>query len=451
MKKAALYIRVSTDAQFEEGYSVEAQREMLEGYCRSKGIRQFEFYIDGGYTGSNIDRPQMQRLIEDVRGGKVSQVAVYKLDRLSRSQKDTLYLIEDVFNPCGVSFTSLNENLDTGTPMGRAMLGILSAFAQLERETIRERTRMGMLERVKQGYWMGGGHAPIGYDYDPEAGILVPNEDAERVQKAYQMYLAGFSAGRIAEALGFKHDKQVRDLLRRRSNLGVIEYNGREYPGRHQPIVSRELFDRVQQMLARRADNRQLRSDRLLAGLVFCGRCGARMRYQKWGKAGDKLTCYSQQRSKKYLIRDPDCDNPKPWAGEVEQAVLDDLFARALPEESEGAESPPVDPMETLRAQRTSAQRRLSRLYALYAQAEDEVLLQSIGEHKRALERLDDLIARARQEEQHTQAQAERRRRIRTVEDAWPLLTVQERRDVLRELIGRVEVDGEEVRIDYLI
>ena len=99
MKKAALYIRVSTDAQFEEGYSVEAQKEMLEGYCRSKGIRRFEFYIDGGFTGSNIDRPEMRRLIEEVKASQVSQVVVYKLDRLSRSQKDTLYLIEDVFNP----------------------------------------------------------------------------------------------------------------------------------------------------------------------------------------------------------------------------------------------------------------------------------------------------------------------------------------------------------------
>ena len=166
MKKyAALYIRVSTDAQFEEGYSVDAQKDMLEGYCRSRGWKDYRFYIDGGFTGSNIDRPQMQRLIQDARAGEIAQVVVYKLDRLSRSQKDTLYLIEDVFNPAGVGFTSMNENLDTGTPMGRAMLGIMSAFAQLERETIRERTRMGMRERVRGGLWMGGGHPPFGYDY----------------------------------------------------------------------------------------------------------------------------------------------------------------------------------------------------------------------------------------------------------------------------------------------
>lgn len=448
MKKAALYIRVSTDAQFEEGYSVEAQKEMLEGYCRSRGIRRFEFYIDGGFTGSNIDRPEMKRLIEEVRAGLVSQVAVYKLDRLSRSQKDTLYLIEDVFNPCGVSFTSLNENLDTGTPMGRAMLGILSAFAQLERETIRERTRMGMLERVKQGYWMGGGHPPFGYDYDPEQGILVPNADAERVRKAYSLYLEGFSAARIAEILGFRHDKQVRDLLRRRSNLGLIEYNGQEYPGRHQPIVPQAQFDRVQEMLERRSENRQVQSDRLLTGLVWCGRCGARMRYQKWGEKGDKLSCYSQQTSKKYLIRDPDCDNPKPWAREVEQAVLADLFARALAPES--TEAPAEESLlDTLLAQRTAARARLGRLYALYAAAEDEVLLESIQSHKKALERIDQRIARAQDVQSQAQRQEQRRARIQTLADAWPLMTLDERRAVLRELVERVEVDGETLRVNY--
>ena len=146
-KVAALYIRVSTDSQAEEGYSIDAQKEQLAAYCTMKGLKDYEFYIDGGWSGSNIERPEIQRLIKDCEDGRISHVVVFKLDRLSRSQKDTLYLIEDVFNPNEVSFVSLNESMDTATPMGRLMLGILSAFAQLERENIRLRTRMGMLER----------------------------------------------------------------------------------------------------------------------------------------------------------------------------------------------------------------------------------------------------------------------------------------------------------------
>ena len=151
MKHTALYLRVSTEAQADEGYSLAAQAEKLEAYCRMKGIDRFTQYVDGGFSGSNLSRPAVTQLIDCIRRGEVERVVVYKLARLSRSQKDTLYLIEDVFAPHGVDFVSINENIDTGTPYGRAMIGILSAFAQLERENIFLRTRMGMVERVKQG------------------------------------------------------------------------------------------------------------------------------------------------------------------------------------------------------------------------------------------------------------------------------------------------------------
>ena len=193
MKHTALYLRVSTEAQADEGYSLAAQAEKLEAYCRMKGIGRFTQYVDGGFSGSNLSRPAVTQLIDCIRRGEVERVVVYKLDRLSRSQKDTLYLIEDVFAPHDVDFVSINENIDTGTPYGRAMIGILSAFAQLERENIFLRTRMGMVERVRQGYWPGGGKVPFGYDYDAAKGILVPNRDADTVREIYARYLAGES------------------------------------------------------------------------------------------------------------------------------------------------------------------------------------------------------------------------------------------------------------------
>ena len=208
MKITAIYIRVSTEAQREEGYSIEAQTEALTAYCTAKGWRTYELYIDGGYSGSSLERPAIQRLIHDVKNSRIERVLVYKLDRLSRSQKDTLYLIEDILNPHEVDFISLNESMDTGSPMGRLMLGILSAFAQLERENIRERTRMGMAERVKAGYWMGGGKIPYGYDYDAERGILVPNGDADTVARMYRWYLQGYSPAEIAELTGFRYERQ---------------------------------------------------------------------------------------------------------------------------------------------------------------------------------------------------------------------------------------------------
>lgn len=448
-KKAALYIRVSTDAQFEEGYSVDAQKEMLAAYCTTKGWKRFEFYIDGGFTGSNIERPAMRRLIDEVSRGLVFAVVVYKLDRLSRSQKDTLYLIEDVFNPAGVSFTSLNENLDTAMPMGRAMLGIMSAFAQLERETIRERTRMGMKERVKEGLWMGGGRTPFGYDYDRTRGVLTPNEDADTVRKIYELYLAGWSTARIAEFVGLKHDKQVRDILTRRSNTGVILYNGVEYAGRHEAIVSEQTFERAMRMMRDRADRRLLTSDRLLTGLVYCGRCGARMRYQKWGKKGYKLTCYSQQTSKQYLIHDPDCDNPKPWASDVEEAVVADFLQRPL-EESGTDEAPDApSPVDLLEKQLAQAQKKLRRLYALYSEQDDDVLLEAIEAQRKTLSDLQERLDRARAVQADEADRSRKREDIQRLAQAWPRMTVDERRAVLREAVDRIEIDGDNISINY--
>ena len=325
-RKAAIYIRVSTDFQAEEGYSIEAQKEQLTAYCVSKSIKNYDYYIDGGWSGSNIERPEIQRLIKDVKEDKISHVIVYKLDRLSRSQKDTLYLIEDVFNPHGVDFVSLNESMDTSTPMGRLMLGILSAFAQLERENIRLRTRMGMKERVKAGLWMGGGRIPFGYDYDKEQGILVPNKDAEKVKQIYDLYLKGYSGQNIANILGLKYERLAMQILKRKSNYGIIEYNGEEYQGKHEPIISKETYDLAMNEMAKRSISRTTSGENLLTGLVYCGNCGAKMHYQKWGKKGHKFVCYSQQSSKPYLVKDPNCDQEKYWVDDIEKEVINRIF-----------------------------------------------------------------------------------------------------------------------------
>ncbi|MBR3505174.1 MAG: recombinase family protein [Clostridia bacterium] len=448
-RHAALYIRVSTDSQADEGYSIEAQKDMLEGYCRSRGWKDYEFYIDGGFTGSNIDRPEMKRLIGEARAGRISQVVVYKLDRLSRSQKDTLFLIEDVFNPAGIGFTSLNENMDTSTPMGRAMLGIMSAFAQLERETIRERTRMGMKERVRTGLWMGGGHPPFGYDYDSDRGVLVPNADAETVRLIYRLYLEGLSTARIAAITGMKHDKQVRDILSRKSNIGLIEYNGAEYRGRHEPIVDEAVFQAAQEQRRRRASARGFQSGHLLTGLVYCGRCGARMRYQKWGAKGFKLTCYSQQSSKRYLIRDENCDNEKAWADEVEAAVTGDFLDRALSLPEQTAEEAGETVGTRLAERIREAERRLKRLYDLYAAGEDDVLAESISAQKRLLEALRAEAEREEAQRVREETEVGRRDEIRRLAQAWDRMTQVERRSVVRELIERVEIDGPNISIHY--
>ncbi len=447
MKHTALYLRVSTEAQADEGYSLAAQAEKLEAYCRMKGIEAFHRYVDGGFSGSNLTRPAVTELIEAIRGGAVERVVVYKLDRLSRSQKDTLYLIEDVFLPNGVDFVSINENIDTGSPYGRAMIGILSAFAQLERENIFLRTRMGMVERVKQGYWPGGGKVPFGYDYDAAQGILVPNGDADTVREIYARYLAGQSAGRIARELGLRYEHLVRQILDRESNTGVIVYKGERYPGRHAPLIDRETFARAQRRLHRPDKPRAADSGRLLTGLLVCGHCGAKMRYQKWGRAGDKLVCYSRDKSKPHLVHDANCPNRGVMAREVEGIVVRDLSRLAAkPAEPCAAQEDEA----VCRRALDRAERRLRRLYELYAEGEDDTLRDAITRAKREKQRAERALREAQADAAH-RADGEALDALRTVAACWDKLTAQEKQALVRQCVQRIVLQNDKIEIFYTI
>lgn len=442
-KKVALYVRVSTEGQAEEGYSIEAQKKMLEAFCVSKGYDSFEFYIDPGFSGSNIDRPALTALIRDIENGRISHVAVYKLDRLSRSQKDTLYLIEDVLNKNDVGFISLTENMDTSTPIGRAMLGIISAFAQLERENIKIRTRMGMRERVKGGLWMGGGKIPFGYDYDPIKGILTPNDDAETVRRIYDMFLSGYSPNRIAQEIGLKYEKLVVQILKRKTNIGVIQYKGEEYEGGHEAIVSREVYDRAMAEFEKRRRGIRDDSPHLLSGLVFCGECGARMRYQKWGKKGYKLVCYSKQTSKPYLIHDPLCKSENVWADEVEDEVLRDIFSISLEKEEEKEEVVVEKTPKSVRLER-----KLKRLYELWSDG-DDALMSVIEETKLKLDRAIKEENEKKERGVKRSKKKENLKNITNLKDVWETITVGERRTIIRSIVERIVVTSGKINIYY--
>ncbi len=452
-RKAALYIRVSTDAQYEEGYSVDAQKEKLEAYCHLKDIESYEFYIDGGWSGSNMMRPDMQRMIEDIKNHEVDKVIVYKLDRLSRSQKDTIFLLEDILIPNDCNFISMNENFDTTTPYGKAMIGILSVFAQLERENIRERTRMGMYERVKSGLWMGGGRVPFGYDYDPEKDVLVPNEHADDVRKIYNLYLQGYSPNKISEMFDVANDCQVSNILERVTYIGKIQFRGELFDGRHEPIIDEATWNAVQAERKRRAVKKTVTSDYLLTGLLYCARCGAKMRYQKWGKNGLKIYCYSQQKSRPKLVKDPNCDNEKLDACDIERIVVEQLFEHTNDIKNglnkNTRKSPTVSAADVFKKKQDTIVSKLKRLYNLYAESGDEILLQTIEENKKELDMVETELSSLNtlsQEERNLASQIET---IVDLERSWERMDIKERQKALRLCINRVVIDGYKVTIQY--
>ncbi|WP_068792146.1 recombinase family protein [Brevibacillus laterosporus] len=275
--KAALYIRVSTQEQI-ENYSIETQRERLEAYCKAKEWSIYDIYIDGGYTGSNINRPGLQRLLHEL--DKIDTVVVYKLDRLSRSQRDTLTLIEEHFLRNQVDFVSITETLDTSTPFGKAMIGILSVFAQLERETIAERMRMGHIKRAEEGYrGMGGDYDPAGYKRN-NGELLLISEEAKHIQAAFDLYEQLHSITKVQrrlKELGYEvwRFRRYRDILSNKLYCGYVSFANQYYKGRHEAIISEDQFARVQLLLSRHKGRNAFKAkESLLSGLVTCGSCG---------------------------------------------------------------------------------------------------------------------------------------------------------------------------------
>lgn len=348
MIKVAIYIRVSTQEQAKEGYSLGEQEDRLKAYCTARGWTIAGIYRDGGFSGSDTNRPALQKLIKDVQNNSIDLVLVYKLDRLSRSQKDTLNLIEDVFIKHNVDFVSMSENFDTSSPFGRAMIGILSVFAQLEREQIRERMQLGAVARAKEGYFHGGGFYPIGYDY--VNGELVINEyEAMQIRKIYELFLKGYPISRIRKIMSEKYtnkygnwysDASIRSCLTTPIYYGKITYAGVQYDGKHQPIVTEEEFNKVQNRLAELSASltphrkTPFKPTQLLSGIIWCGNCGARYythhingrKHLKDHKGWDYYACYSKMKANRKMVTDPNCKNKSWRVDEVNKLVIDEIL-----------------------------------------------------------------------------------------------------------------------------
>lgn len=325
--RAACYVRVSTENQL-ENYSIEEQIERLKAYCLAKDWNIYRIYTDGGYSGGNTERPALKQLLNDIHNNKLDIVIVYKLDRLSRSQKDTLTLIEDEFLNNNVDFVSMSENFDTSTPFGRAMIGILSVFAQLEKDQITERFTMGRIGRGKAGYYHGGSTAPTGYNYT-DGKLVIDEYKSLQVREVFDLFLSGHSINSIQRQMhnkygGWNSHSLIINILRNSVYIGKVKFKKQIYDGIHDPIIQTDVFFKAQQLL-KSADREEqktsaqktpYRANYLLSSLIYCDKCGAR-----YSANHGCYKCYSRSKSDRKYVKDPNCKG-KNWEIEKLDAII---------------------------------------------------------------------------------------------------------------------------------
>lgn len=292
-KKVAIYVRVSTTNQAEEGFSIDEQIERLTKYAEAMNWQVADVYTDAGFSGAKLERPAMQRLISDISYKKFDTVVVYKLDRLSRSVRDTLYLVKDVFTKNNIDFISLSESIDTSSAMGSLFLTILSAINEFERENIKERMTMGKLGRARSGKSMMWTKTAFGYSHNQETGILEINPlEATVVKQIFTDYLSGVSitklrdklneAGYVAKDIPWSY-RTIRQTLDNPVYCGYIKFKNEVFEGLHTPIISHETYLSVQKELEIRQQQayknnnnpRPFQAKYMLSGLAKCGYCGA--------------------------------------------------------------------------------------------------------------------------------------------------------------------------------
>lgn len=445
MKWNVAYLRVSTEAQTEK-YGLDMQKQKILEYCEKKGVTIDKWYVDGGYSGSKLDRPDMQNLLSDVEQGNVGKVFVYKLDRLSRDTVDTLNLVNKTFPKYGIQLISMTEEIRAENPMDEVMTTMNAAMNQYERKVIRMRMSAGMVERVKKGLWMGGGRVPWGYYYDRNDGILHPKEDeAEMVRNAYKLYLEGYACDKIAKMLGFKGERIVVQILKRKSNIGIIEYKGKEYKGLHRAIVDEKTFCEVQELMKKRRTNSHVANNHILTGLCYCGMCGARMRYQKWGKY-HKIICYSQDKSgKDYMIHDPNCNNKKVIAWQVEEEVescFKDFIVNVDEKEKVVNNSHIIE--ESLK----KSNAKIKKFYNLYVENPNDSLMELIYEEEETIKNLKAQLTDEKSKE--NKVDTDKINMIKKISDVWDNLTNKQKNKILKECVERIIITGNDLKIHFV-
>lgn len=336
--KTGIYVRVSTEEQAEEGFSIRAQTEKLKSYVFLKDWELYDIYSDEGISGKNIvDRPAINRLINDIKAGKVNNVLVFKVDRLTRSIKNLMELVE-LFDEYKCSFNSLTESIDTETPSGRMFLKIIGIFAEFERENIVTRTRLGFERKVKEGYTLATRTPSYGYERETGQKIQTVNPaEAAIVREIFDLYVnQNESLTHIAKILNDRKiptkengkwwcATRLRNILQNPTYIGKVRYCTKdkeryfENEGHHEAIIDEATFMSAQERWEKNKTiyrTKKPKEDQYFCGFLYCAKCGYKFStHHSYHKVADgEVRCHNAYRctGKVYKVcKTPDISHEK--------------------------------------------------------------------------------------------------------------------------------------------
>jgi len=473
--RAVLYVRVSTEEQT-EGYSLDAQIGRCRGYCEDQGWQVVSEYIDAGFSGRSVRRPQFEQMMKDAEAGLFDVLVVHKLDRFSRSLRDTIAYLGQLADH-GIGFVSIQERFDYTRPEGRLQMHILAALAQWYSENLGFEIKKGLSQRAREGLWLG--HLSTGYcaglcseckdqvcpyigkedKGDGEVPILHP-VDSKAILLAFETYATGQytleSAASFLSARGFTTRSKsgrrpwtkeaLKETLKNPLYIGFVRHEGRLYRGRHEPIVTQELWQKCQDIrrLHRRGPRTHSPKHRtyLFGGLLRCVACGGRMRADTAGNNARYYRCVARQKGF-------DCSAPQTRVREdvLEEQMTKVVSRLSLPDdwrERVLALMGDRDEVEKAKAARARLEEKLRRLRHAYLEVEiDEVYYRK--EKGETESRIASLVI--------PNGVVKIEEAVKLLEDmsvTWEAASREERRSMLSLMFGAIYCDPAEKRLVVL-
>ncbi len=477
MLETGIYVRVSTEEQAQEGYSIRAQEQKLKDYSRIKEWGVYKVYIDDGISGKNIqDRPAIQEMISDIENGKVNNVLVFKIDRLTRNTADLIYLV-NLFNAYDCAFNSLSESIDTQTASGRMFIKIIGIFAEFERENIIERTKIGFERKVREGYTLATRTPSYGYDRKIGEKIQTINEfEASIVREVFDMFVnKNMSCLEIANNLNERkiptkenavwHTRTIKNMLTNCNYVGRVRYATKdknrhfEAEGAHEPIISNELYEETQNLIQKisvKSYTKRPKEDSYYSGILFCAKCGGKMtshgNYRK-DKNGN-IDVGRDYRCSNYIKKT--CSASNVSHKKVEQAFRDyinNIEDLSIPDEIKIAEQQErqrqnADLLNGLYKQEKALEHKEKEIVKFYVSGSME--LGDYMEIKKTIEKEKvNMMSKIQElETEGIEAEEQNLRKediIKNLRENWDLLTNLEKRQFLVNFVDKIIVSGKKV------